>query len=469
MLFNSIQFFVFFAIVVALFYASPRGFARKTVLLIASYVFYMAWNPKFVVLLLTLTVVDYYSAIWMDRVEAQGRRKFFLIVSLAANLGFLGFFKYYNFLASMLAPLAGKPADAFALSIILPLGISFHTFQSISYVVDVYRRELKPIRNPIDYALFIAFFPQLVAGPIVRAQEFFADFYNWANPTSEEILRGALWMILGLTKKMAFADQFAAIADSYYSNPAAHPGLLSAWSGTFAFAMQIFFDFSGYTDTAIGMALILGFHFPVNFRRPYLAYSITDFWHRWHISLSKWLRDYLYIPLGGNRHGALATYRNLMLTMLLGGLWHGASWNFVIWGGYHGGLLSVERMAGRHRFLEAPKAWLYPFRAVLTFVLVCIGWVFFRAATLPNSLYVIRQMFSGSMAAGDAPITIPLWLLYFVGVALLIALVEEKWEWMERLTTGPAWAYVAMMVALLMSIELIGVTEKAVPFVYFQF
>ncbi|MEP7354311.1 MAG: MBOAT family O-acyltransferase [Acidobacteriota bacterium] len=468
MLFNSIQFFLFFAIVVALFYASPRG-ARKFVLLIASYVFYMAWNPVFVFLLLTLTVVDYVSAIWMDRVESPGRRKFFLILSLAANLGFLGFFKYYNFLASMLAPLFGRPPDGFALSIILPLGISFHTFQSISYVVDVYRRELKPIRNPIDYALFIAFFPQLVAGPIVRAQEFFADFYNWKTPTSEEILRGSLWMILGLTKKMAFADQFAAIADSYFTNPSAHPGMHSAWSGTFAFAMQIFFDFSGYTDTAIGMALILGFHFPVNFRRPYLAYSITEFWHRWHISLSKWLRDYLYIPLGGNRGGALATYRNLMLTMLLGGLWHGASWNFVIWGGYHGGLLSLERMAGRHRFLETPRAWLYPFRAVLTFVLVCVGWVFFRASTLPNSLFVIRQMFSGAHSTGDSVITIPLWMLYFVGIALLVALVEEKWEWMERLSSGPAWAYVAMMLALLISIELIGVTEKAVPFVYFQF
>jgi alginate O-acetyltransferase complex protein AlgI len=467
MLFNTVQFFVFFAIVIAAHYAAPRAL-RKYILLAASYIFYMAWNPVFVALLLTLTVIDYVAAIWMERVTGPGRRKAFLVLSLAANLGFLGFFKYYNFAAGLVAQAMGSAPDSFFLTIILPLGISFHTFQSMSYVIDVYHREQKAIRNPIDYALFIAFFPQLVAGPIVRAHEFFADFYNWRRPDPDEVLRGVLWMLFGLVKKVALADQFAQVSDSYFGNLAMHPGPAAAWSGTFAFAMQIFFDFSGYTDMAIGMALLLGFHFPVNFRRPYLAFSVTDFWHRWHISLSRWLRDYLYIPLGGNRYGSWNTYRNLMLTMLLGGLWHGASWNFVIWGGYHGALLSLERILGRSRFMQQPGLLLYPARAVLTFVLVMVGWVFFRAVTFSDSRYVLGQMFSSGWSA--AGILIPPWLLALVAITLLIALVEERWEFIEqRLSRGPAWAYAALIIVLLLSVELIGVTDKAVPFVYFQF
>src|ERR1700693_1046975 len=264
MLFNTTEFFVFLVIVLAVFYASPRAF-RRVILLIASYVFYLSWNYKFVVLLLGLTVVDYVADIAIERAPAT-RKKPFLLISLAANLGMLGFFKYYNFFADNLAQLLRFPPHSWTFSIILPLGISFHTFQSISYVVDVYRGEQRAIRTPIDYALFIAFFPQLVAGPIVRAREFFADYYQWVPPVSEEKLRGVLWILLGLVKKTALADQFAQIADSYFKNLAEHPGAPAAWSGVGAFAMQIFFDFSGYTDMAIGMALLLGFHFPTNFR-----------------------------------------------------------------------------------------------------------------------------------------------------------------------------------------------------------
>jgi alginate O-acetyltransferase complex protein AlgI len=457
MLFNTAQFFVFFVVVLTLFYALPRP-ARKYLLLIASYVFYASWNIKFLPLLASITLVDYGCALWMERMKSH--RRLFLIISIAVNLGFLGFFKYFNFLAGMID-------KSFTLAIILPIGISFHTFQSISYIVDVYRGEQKPIRNLVDYALFIAFFPQLVAGPIVRAGEFFADFYTWRKPDAEEALRGVLWMLIGLCKKMVFADQFAQIADTYFGSLSTHPGAAAAWSGVFSFAMQIFFDFSGYTDMAIGMALLLGFHFPVNFLRPYLAFSITDFWHRWHVSLSRWLRDYLYIPLGGNRGGSFKTYRNLMLTMLLGGLWHGASFNFIIWGGYHGALLGMERAVGRSRFLAAPAGFLYLVRAVITFVLVCVGWVFFRGVTLHDSLYVIEEMFTGTWST--AGVLVPLWLLCFVGLALLIAIAEERWEWIERLPSGSTWAYAALFIALMLSVELIGVTEKAVPFIYFQF
>ena len=350
MLFNTTRFFVFLVLVVALFYALPRRF-RKYLLLAASYFFYGSWNPKFIPLLLSLTAIDFTAGIWLERTNAPSRRRAILIGSLACNLGFLGFFKYYNFLASNLALALGGPPRSYWLDIVLPLGISFHTFQSISYVVDVYRREQKAIRNPVDYALFIAFFPQLVAGPIVRARNFFGDLYHWKPPSADDVSRGIFLMALGLTKKMAFADQFAVVANSYFNDVAAHPGRITAWSGAFAFAMQIYFDFSGYTDMAIGMAKLLGFHFPINFRRPYLARGIADFWRRWHISLSTWLRDYLYIPLGGNRRGRWMTYRNLMLTMLLGGLWHGASWNFLIWGGYHGGF--AERRTRPPRLPQA--------------------------------------------------------------------------------------------------------------------
>jgi alginate O-acetyltransferase complex protein AlgI len=464
MLFNTTRFFVFLAAVLALFYALPQRF-RKYLLLAASYFFYASWNPKFIALLLTLTAIDYTAGLWLERTAEPVRRRAILIASLAANLGFLGFFKYYNFAAGNIALALGKPAHSFWLDIVLPLGISFHTFQSISYVVDVYRGQQQVVRNPIDYALFICFFPQLVAGPIVRARDFFRDLYHWRAPAADEVSRGLFLIALGLTKKMAFADQFAAVANAYFGNLASNPGRLTAWCGVFAFGLQIYFDFSGYTDMAIGMAKLLGFHFPVNFRRPYLARSITDFWHRWHISLSTWLRDYLYIPLGGNRHGRWMTYRNLMLTMLLGGMWHGASWNFLIWGGYHGGLLSMERVIRRGR--EERQGWtlLYPLQAIFTFALVLVGWVFFRAADLRQSLQVIGQMFAG----GPGKMLLQPWHFGLVLVALVVAMVEEQWDAVERLMTAPAWAYAAGLAVMLFCLEVFGVIDASIPFIYFQF
>jgi alginate O-acetyltransferase complex protein AlgI len=457
MLFNTVQFFLFLALVLALFYTAPRAW-RKYILLAASYFFYASWNPKFIALLLTLTAIDYSAGIALESVRPE-RKKLVLILSLSANLGFLGFFKYYNFLAGNLAALLGRPPRSFWLDIVLPLGISFHTFQSMSYVVDVYRGQQRAIRNPTDYALFICFFPQLVAGPIVRARDFFRDLLHWSPPSGEDVPHGLFLITLGLTKKMAFADPFARVADNYFTHAAMYPGIPAAWSGVFAFGMQIYFDFSGYTDMAIGMAKLLGFHFPENFRRPYLASSITEFWRRWHISLSTWLRDYLYIPLGGNRHGALMTYRNLMLTMLLGGLWHGASWNFVVWGGYHGALLSLERVVRGDR-----PGW-NPFKALATFALVLIGWVFFRAKDLPESLYIIHQMFG----APHGKILLERWHVGLAVVALIGALGEEYGDWFERLMQAPAWAYAAAVSLLLFCIEIFGVVDVSIPFVYFQF
>jgi alginate O-acetyltransferase complex protein AlgI len=454
MLFNTAPFFAFFVTVLLLFYSLPSWTARKWLLLLASYYFYASWNANFLLLLGTLTLVDYGCALWIER---SARPRAALILSLAANLGFLGFFKYTNFFAGIFAGLTGQPVRVF--DIILPLGISFHTFQSISYVVDVYRGQQKAIRSLPDYALFIAFFPQLVAGPIVRARDFFRDLLAWQPPTGEDLRLGAWLMMLGLTKKMAFADRFALVADSYYRAPV--PGQWTAWTATLAFGLQIFFDFSGYTDMAIGMARLLGFHFPENFRRPYLSSSITEFWRRWHISLSTWLRDYLYIPLGGSRHGAWRTYRNLLLTMLLGGLWHGASGNFIIWGGYHGLLLAIERITG----LSKPRWWLLLPRIILTFVLVQVGWVFFRAATFSDSRFVLTQMFSGSPGAS----LLNAWQWGLAGLSLLVALAEERWSVTERLSRAPAWYYVPAFAAMGLILELFGVFDQAIPFVYFQF
>jgi D-alanyl-lipoteichoic acid acyltransferase DltB (MBOAT superfamily) len=464
MLFNTVRFFVFLPVVIGLFYATPWPF-RKYVLLVASYAFYASWNPRFIPLLLILTLVDYAAGLWLERVRPE-RKTAVLLVSLAANLGFLGYFKYTNFLLGNLASLAGRDPAATHLDIVLPLGISFHTFQSLSYVIDVYRGEQRAIRNLADYALFISFFPQLVAGPIVRARDFFRDLLGWRRPTTAEVSRGLLLIALGLAKKMAFADQFAIVADRYFGDVLGHPGLLTAWSAAFAFSMQIYFDFSGYTDMAIGMAALLGFHFPVNFRRPYLAASITEFWRRWHISLSTWLRDYLYVPLGGNRGGPLRTYRNLFLTMLLGGLWHGASWNFVIWGGYHGALLGLERaVRGRRASTSEERSWRYPAQALATFVLVLVGWVFFRSPTLQDSWFVLYQMVAG----GAGPRLLEPWHLGLAGLALVLALLEERPGWFERLAHAPPWAYASALLALFLCLEIFGVTEQDIPFIYFQF
>jgi alginate O-acetyltransferase complex protein AlgI len=461
MLFNSVQFFAFLIVTLALFYASPKSL-RRVILLAASYFFYASWNWKFIPLLLTLTIIDYFCALWIVRTEAA-KRKAAMIISVAANLGFLGFFKYYNFVAANIALVAGEPANAFFRDIVLPLGISFHTFQSISYVIDVYRGQQEPIRNFVDYAVFIAFFPQLVAGPIVRAREFFGDLFHWQPPTMEDVQHGVFLVFIGLAKKMALADQFAQVADAYYKNVTAVPGMVPAWTATIAFAMQIFFDFSGYTDIAIGTAKLFGFHFPLNFARPYLATSITDFWHRWHMSLSRWLRDYLYIPLGGNRHGEFNTYRNLMLTMLLGGLWHGASWNFMIWGGYHGGLLAAER-AVRGRISEV-TVWQNPLRAVATFLLVCIGWVFFRARSFSDAFFVLEQMFTRPHGG-----TLLLHRHFaMIVITLFIALLEERWQVIERIVEGPRWVQAAAFASIALAIELFGVIDQTIPFVYFQF
>ena len=462
MLFCTYQYFLFFSIVLALFYLGPRGW-HTVLLLVASYLFYMSWNWKFIPLLAGLTVIDYVAALWIERSQGPGRR-LALWISLAANLGFLGFFKYYNFAASNLAAILGLPENAWRLSIVLPLGISFHTFQSISYVVDVYRGQQKAIRRPLDYALFISFFPQLVAGPIVRARQFFHDHDAWTPPSSVDVKASVFLIVAGVVKKVAVADNLAVTADRYFGAAPGSGGAGGAWAAVFAFSLQIFFDFSGYTDIAIGSALLLGYHFPPNFRRPYLAASITDFWRRWHMSLSSWLRDYVYIPLGGNRRGRLRTYVNLLATMLLGGLWHGANWTFVVWGGYHGLLLAIERALGISRTRERRWSIRDAVRSALTFFLVSIGWVFFRASNLHRALAVIRDL------ATPGPATWPVEpaLLVLVVAAVLLAVLEERRGLLHRARLERAWA-VGLWSAVLLFVAEIFAAGNSLPFVYFQF
>jgi alginate O-acetyltransferase complex protein AlgI len=459
-LFTTLNFAVFLVVVLALFYLLPRP-ARRYLLLAASMFFYMAWNVKYVVLILGLITIDYFAALWIIHKEGSAR-KLALLVSLCANVGLLGWFKYANFIRETVLQIAHPGVAVQPLDIILPLGISFHTFQSISYVIDVYRGEQPAIKSYLDYALFVAFFPQLVAGPIVRAREFFLDYFNWTPPTAAEWQRGVSMILTGLVKKLICADQFAIAADRYYANPEALPGLLPAWSGTIAFGLQIFFDFSGYTDIAIGVALLFGFHFPENFRRPYLSASLTEFWRRWHMTLSGWLRDYIYISLGGNRRGNLRTYANLMLTMLLGGLWHGASWNFIIWGGYHGAVLSIERVVyGR----DEKRGLIRIPLTVVTFLIANIGWVFFRAKTLSAAVFVVSQMFTG---VTGALVMTPIQIELAVGT-LLVALGEEYGGLLTKLTYSPVWLRTAAVVVTLLAIELFTASDQSLPFVYFQF
>jgi len=474
MLFTTLNFCLFLVVVLGLFYALPL-LARRYLLLAASIYFYMAWIPRYVAILFLLITIDFFAALWIEGRQGP-RRRAALVVSLCVNLGFLGWFKYANFAREIWFQLFASNSHIDPLAIILPLGISFHTFQSISYVIDVYRRKQPAIPSYIDYALFVSFFPQLVAGPIVRAEEFFADYFSphpvssvvsapqhhWRPPTSEEWQRGCATILVGYIKKLVCADQFSLVADQYFANPAALPGFFPAWTAAIAFGLQIFFDFSGYTDIAIGVALLFGFHFPENFRRPYLSASVTEFWRRWHMTLSAWLRDYVYISLGGNRKGAWRTRLNLILTMLLGGLWHGASWNFVIWGGYHGALLSIERLRGKREITGLARIPL----AIITFLFVTIGWVLFRAKTLAAALFVIGQMFAGQTTA---PSLFGRWRISLALLTLGIALVEEHAQGLTRLAQSPLWVRTAASVIGLLIIELFTATDQSIPFVYFQF
>jgi alginate O-acetyltransferase complex protein AlgI len=468
MLFVEFRFLWFFLAVFAVYWSLRRNESRKIWLLVCSYFFYAAWNWKFLFLIMASSALDYFIGMMMTRSENPRTRRGWLILSLFANLGTIAFFKYYNFFVTSAAAFLeslGLPASLHTLNIIIPVGVSFYTFHSMSYTIDVYRGKLRPVSSILDLACFIGFFPQMVAGPIVRAYAFLPQLQSIRRFADVDV-RGALILFLGgFIKKACIADTVAPFVDRYFDAPGNFTAA-SAWVGVLFYAIQIYCDFSGYTDMAIACAQLLGYELPVNFRFPYFARNISEFWHRWHISLSTWLRDYLYIPLGGNRGPRWFVYRNIMITMLLGGLWHGGAWTFVIWGGLHGVALVTHREWIR-RTEHRPSAQSIMRRLAwpLTIYWVCVAWIFFRAADLKHALPALRSfVFFRSAGTED----LGAWMLWIVAALALVHWLNSiGWfsQWWRRL---PAPAFAAGY-GCAAAIVLLFIPPHYAPFIYFQF
>jgi alginate O-acetyltransferase complex protein AlgI len=474
LLFNSLTFVAFFALVLALHNAPLPWKVKKTNLLLASYLFYAAWNPPFVILLWLSTAVDWHVAKRIYDTEEKSRRRVWLAVSMVVNLGLLGYFKYGGFLLEnwqALMSTIGVTWTAPGWSIVLPVGISFYTFQTMAYSLDVYLRRAKPAESLLDFALFVTFFPQLVAGPIVRPTQLIPQFEKPVRASRDQLLWGLGLLTLGLFQKIVIADgALAPAADAVFGAEAAVP-FSDAWLGTLAFAGQIFSDFAGYSTAAIGIALCLGFSLPDNFRFPYAAIGFSDFWRRWHISLSTWLRDYLYIPLGGNRKGWHRTQINLMVTMLLGGLWHGAAWTFVVWGGLHGLYLGVERfISGRWGDAKvASTAGFRFFLALLTYFLVNITWVFFRARDFGQAWTMTRTMLG--FGVEGSVLVLSTYLVTTV-IAVTIGMLAVHWFMRSRrledvVAKSPWWLTGLVWAGMLFLIVITQGSGDA--FIYFQF
>ena len=494
MVFNSYTFIAFFVIMLILHNLPIPWKAKKINLLLASYIFYAAWNPPFILLLWLSTVVDFFVGRALYTQPNIHKRRVLLVISLIGNLGMLCFFKYGGFLLENFVHLTNilgfdyHPAKP---NIILPAGISFYTFTTLCYTIDMYKKKSEPVKSMLDFALFVTFFPHLVAGPIVRPPQLVPQFETPRKATRQQMMDGLFLLSLGLFMKVVCADSLlSGTSDAVFS--AGRPLTpLDAWSGVLAFSGQIFFDFAGYSTSAIGVAMCLGFILPQNFLYPYAATGFSDFWRRWHITLSSWLRDYLYIPLGGNRQGKFRTYVNLMITMLIGGLWHGANWTFVAWGGLHGVYLWIEKAASGRRAKapgalvegsvtptvanasmfpgmtgKKPAGFLY---ALFTFFMICITWVFFRSATFGGAGLMLASMFGQVPPAG--PPVLATVAIYKVAIVITLMLA---FHWFMRNTTVlktaskmPWWALGVVWAVLVIMIILSQGTSKS--FIYFQF
>lgn len=471
MLFNSLSFVVFLIVVLLLYYTKILNWTgKKRMLLLASYIFYGMWNPPLVVLLWISTIVDWTAGNKLAVLQSKSKRKMWLLLSMTVNLGFLAFFKYGNFLIenfTLMVNAIGWDFQARPMDIILPMGISFYTFQTMSYTIDMYKGKQEKARTFLDFALYVTFFPQLVAGPIVRAKELLTQFYTPKRATANQFIWGLFILTMGLFQKVVLADALlSGTSDKVFDSSKVIHGL-DAWVGTLAFSGQIFFDFAGYSTCAIGIALMLGIILPDNFKYPYAAIGFSDLWRRWHISLSSWLRDYLYIPLGGNRFGITRMYVALTLTMLLGGLWHGAAWTFVIWGALHGSYLIVERFLKKVVPIKINR-WNGIFFAFLTYTMVNITWVFFRANSLDSAKKMLSSMLylnpDGEKLLGLAEIgkvsilILSLFLCHwFMRNTSMKALSEKIPSWV----LGVFWAGLFFLICLAQ-----GSGEQ---FIYFQF
>ena len=494
MVFNSYTFMVFFAVMLLLHNLPLPWKVKKINLLLASYVFYAAWNPPFILLLWLATIVDYFVGRRLYTEPNKHKRKLLLVISLIGNLGMLVFFKYGTFLLENFTSLVNamgmhyQPAKP---NIILPAGISFYTFTTLCYTIDMYKRKSEPVRSLLDFSLFVTFFPHLVAGPIVRPPQLVPQFESPRTANRKQLMQGLLLITLGLFMKVVLADSMLAEpANTIFNSKDALNGL-DAWMGVLAFSGQIFFDFAGYSTCAIGVAACLGFVLPENFLYPYAATGFSDFWRRWHITLSAWLRDYLYIPLGGNRKGAFRTYINLMVTMLLGGLWHGANWTFVVWGALHGFYLMAEKFIqdvkpklrlrstllneasvalrgiSAPRFLKALPSSNFMY-ALFTFFLVNVTWVFFRAPDFASAWRLLASMF-GAVHNGAVLLS----NLSIVKVSVItICMLGTHWYMRNRRVLGVAdklpWWLLGLVWSILL-ILLILSQESSSSFIYFQF
>lgn len=475
MLFNSRVFLLFFACVLVLHHLPLPWRLRKANLVAASYLFYAAWNPPFVLLLVISTLADWVAARRIHQAKSIGARRGWLALSLSVNLGLLGFFKYSAFLVTTFAGALGAIGLRYSppeLDIVLPIGISFYTFQTLSYTLDVYRRKLEPWGSLVDYALYVTFFPQLVAGPIVRARDFLPQCSRPRRATLDGLAWGLALLVLGLFQKSVIADSILARPAEGLFDGTGQPGALDAWVGALAFSGQIFCDFAGYSTCAIGVALCLGFALPDNFHAPYAAIGFSDFWHRWHITLSTWLRDYLYISLGGSRGGTARTGVNLLITMFLGGLWHGAAWTFVAWGLLHGLYLVAERYA--KAAFGAWKVWATPpgrlLLGLLTFALVTVAWVFFRSPSFERAFVVLSALAGLSTEAPSPPSQSILGLSLTLGT--VAAIVAAHWflrdRTLPRVVRRAPWPVTALALGgMLAAIVLTPGQDQA--FIYFQF
>ncbi|MFK7949172.1 MAG: MBOAT family protein [Saprospiraceae bacterium] len=473
MLFNSLGFIVFFAVILLLYYVAPLSWKqKKAMLLTASYIFYGLWNPPLILLLWISTVVDWTAGNKLAALadDEKQKRRFWLLLSVCVNLGFLAFFKYGNFLLENFQVLLGFINVEYTppkWDILLPMGISFYTFQTMSYTIDLYKNRMKPAKTFLDFAMYVTFFPQLVAGPIVRANELVPQFYEPKRATQNQFFLGLLLLTIGLFQKTVFADSLlSGVSDSVFDSGDLLLAL-DAWVGVLAFSGQIFFDFAGYSLCAIGIAMMLGFILPDNFRYPYGSIGFSELWNRWHISLSTWLRDYLYIPLGGNRRSVSRTYVNLMLTMLIGGLWHGAGWTFVIWGFLHGFYLITERFLKNFVKIKIENIGIKLLLAFLTFSCVNITWVFFRAKEFTTAFDLLGSMFGvhGSKAVlttNDIVLVFGLMTLVFFGHFAM-----RQYSLVNVIERTPKWLLIAIWGIMMFGLMIVQTSGQ--QFIYFQF
>ncbi len=474
MLFCSQAFLLFFIVVFLAYWATPSNRLRTAILLVASFYFYATWNKWLALVIGVSTALDYGLALGMERSASRHVRKGLLTISLTANLGLLAYFKYANFFLDSLREAMramGSETSLPVLNVILPIGISFYTFEAINYTVDVYRRRIPAERNLAHFLLFITFFPHLVAGPIVRSRDFLPQIRRTKRWDSARMHLGVQYFLIGLFKKLAIADRMAAFADPVFAQPGQY-GSYAVWIATLAYAIQIYCDFSGYTDMAIGCAHMLGYKLSPNFNLPYCARNVSEFWRRWHISLSSWLRDYLFIPLGGSRGTAWRTNMNLMITMTLGGLWHGASWTFVVWGALHGGLLIAHRglrtvmakLPSAERLLLSPGGTAA--RVLTTLACVCVGWVFFRATSFGTALEMIRRLSWPHEGLSSPAPTDSFWATLVLGGVCQTLSYHGVWTKLVARLPEPVLGFTY---ATALSLSLLLASEASQPFVYFQF